>query len=233
MVGALIVYIILHGHESCFCVVCLAFVGSAHYFAVLQSLLVGVAGGLSVGIGNYVTESVAVSICSWLEHHGVISRYIPDTKPFAEHPPSNIFAVGLPYIPLDYAISCAWPMFSSRAVMHYSPLDIWPFIVAAMLVHDTWFFAFHTMFHKFRKLYKHIHSMHHRLGASCSPFGNAYADALDIGLCFVSFHAALLLYLYYQPRWNPLAVVALIVVEVTTNIVGKLFISFYIQRRCI
>ena len=177
-----------------------------------------------MGIGNFLAESVAVSICSWLEHCGIISRYIPDTKPFAEHPPSNIFAVGLPYIPLYYAISCAWPTFASRAVMNYSPLNIWPFIVTAMLVHDAWFFAFHTVFHKFRRLYKHIHSMHHRLGASCSPFGNAYADALDIGLCFVSFHAALFLYLYNQPRWNPPAVIALIVVEVTTNIVGKPFI---------
>lgn len=175
-----------------------------------------------MGIGNYLAESAAVSVCCLLEQQGVISRYIAGTKPFAEHPPSNVFAVGLPYIPLYYAISRSWPTFAQRAVLDFSPYKIWLFIVAVMLIHDTWFFAFHTVFHKFRRLYKHIHSMHHRLGASCSAFGNAYADASDIGLCFVSFHAALFVYLYQQPSWNPLAVVLLIVVEVTTNIVGKL-----------
>lgn len=177
-----------------------------------------------MGIGDYLAESVAVSVCSSLEQRGIISRYIASTKPFAEHPPGNIFAVGLPYIPLYYAISQAWPTFVTHAVSDFSPLSIWLFVVAVMLVHDTWFFACHTMFHTFRRPYRHIHSMHHRLGASCSAFGNAYADALDIGLCFVSFHAVLFVYLYYQPSWNPVAVILLVVVEVVTNIVGKLLL---------
>ena len=71
--------------------------------------------------------------------------------------------------------------------------------------------------------YRHVHSRHHCLGASCSALGNAYADAVDIGLCFVGFHAALFLYLLCQPTWNAVAVVSLIVVEVMTNIVGERF----------
>ena len=189
----------------------------------MQDLLAGLLGGLGVGIGNYAAESVAVAVCSWLEHRGVIHRFIPGTKPFAEHPPSNIFAVGLPYIPLYFLISHTWTEFQQRASLSYNPVSIWSFIMIAMLAHDAWFFALHTSFHKFRAMYRHIHSMHHQLGASCSAFGNAYADAVDIGLCFVSFHAVLFAYLFQKQSWNPVAVVALVIVEVMTNIVGKAY----------
>ena len=184
--------------------------------------MVGIAGGLGVGFANYVAEAVAMVVCIWLEQQGIIQRFIPGTVPFAEHPPSNILAVGLPYIPLYYAISQNWAKFAQSAVLDFNVLRVWSFIVMAMLCHDAWFFSLHTLFHKVRRLYKHVHSLHHCLGASCSALGNAYADAIDIGLCFVGFHAALFVYLYCQPTWNPAAVVALIVVEVMTNIVGEL-----------
>ena len=186
-----------------------------------QVLAVGVAGGLGVGVANYVAEAVAMVVCVWLEQQGIIHRFIAGTAPFAEHPTSNVFAVGLPYIPLYYAISQNWKTFGQKALLDFNLLNIWSFVTLAMLCHDAWFFALHTVFHKVRRLYKHVHSMHHRLGASCSALGNAYADALDVGLCFVGFHAALFVYLYHQPTWNPAAVVALIVVEVMTNIVGE------------
>ena len=176
---------------------------------------------MGVGAANYAAESSAVVVCAWLEQLGVIQRFIPGTAPFAEHPPSNLLAVGLPYIPLYYAISHHWSQFAQRSAVDLNLLNIWSFVTVAMLCHDAWFFALHTIFHKVRRLYKHVHSMHHRLGASCSALGNAYADATDIGLCFVGFHAVLYTYLYHQKAWNPLAVVALIVVEVMTNIVGE------------
>lgn len=186
----------------------------------MLTLAIGIGGGLGVGLANYLAEAVAMAVCIWLEQQGTIRRFIPGTAPFAEHPPSNVLAVGLPYIPLYYAISLGWTAFGQRAALDFNPLTVWSFVTVAMLCHDAWFFTLHTLFHKIRRLYKHIHSMHHRLGASCSALGNAYADALDVGLCFVGFHAALYIYLFHQPTWNPLAVVALIVVEVMTNIVG-------------
>ena len=188
----------------------------------MQAVVVGIAGGLGVGFANYVAEAVAMVVCIWLEQQGVIQRFIAGTAPFAEHPPSNIFAVGLPYIPLYYFISQNWAKFAQSAVLDFNVLRVWSFIVMAMLCHDAWFFSLHTLFHKVRRLYKHVHSLHHCLGASCSALGNAYADAIDIGLCFVGFHAALFAYLYCQPTWNPIGVVALIIVEVMTNIVGEL-----------
>lgn len=193
--------------------------------AASQSLLVelgwGIGGGLAVGAANYAAESTAAAICVWLEHLKVIKRFLPTTAPFADHPPSNLLAVGLPYIPLYAAISHNWWQFVQRSMLDFNPITVWTFVAAAMLCHDAWFFALHTVFHKVRRLYKHVHSRHHRLGASCSAFGNAYADALDIGLCFVGFHAVLYIYLYQQPVWNPFAVASLIVVEVMTNIVGN------------
>ena len=193
--------------------------------SLLQTLAIGVGGGLGVGLANYLAEAVAMAVCIWLEQQGTIHRFIPGTAPFAEHPPSNVLAVGLPYIPLYYAVSLGWTAFGQRAALDFNPLNVWSFVTVAMLCHDAWFFTLHTLFHKIRRLYKHIHSMHHRLGASCSALGNAYADAVDVGLCFVGFHAALYAYLYHQPTWNPLAVVALIVVEVMTNIVGERLLS--------
>lgn len=187
----------------------------------LQALTVGVAGGLGVGLANYAAEAVAMVVCIWLERRGTIHRFVPGTAPFSEHPPSNILAVGLPYVPLYYAISQSWKHFGQHATFDYNLLNVWSFVTMAMLCHDAWFFSLHTAFHKVRRLYKHVHSMHHRLGATCSVLGNAYADAIDVGLCFVGFHAALYVFLYRQPTWNPIAVVALIVVEVMTNIVGE------------
>ena len=186
-----------------------------------QALAVGIGGGLAVGAANYVAEAAAMIVCVWLEQQGIIQRFIPGTKPFAEHPSSNILAVGLPYIPLYHAISQGWSSFGQKAALDLNLLKIWSFVTVAMLCHDAWFFSLHTVFHKVRRLYKHVHSIHHCLGASCSPLGNAYADAIDIGLCFVGFHAAMFAYLHHQPSWNPVAVVALIVVEVMTNIVGE------------
>ena len=147
-----------------------------------------------------------------------MKRFLPDVSPFVEHSSNNLLAVALPYVPV---VGRNWRQFSQQAAIDYNLLRIWTFVSVAMLCHDTWFFVLHTTFHKVRRLYKHVHVMHHSLGASCSVLGNAYADAMDIGLCFVSFHAALYLYLCHQQSWNPLAVMALIMVEAMTNIAGE------------
>ena len=195
----------------------------------MSATAIGVGGGLGVGLANYVAEAVAMVLCKWLEQQGVIQRFVPGVAPFAEHPPSNLLAVGLPYIPLYFVISLGWTTFRQRATLDFSLLNIWSFVMVSMLCHDAWFFSLHTLMHKVRRLYKHVHSLHHRLGASCSALGNAYADGFDVGLCFMGFHAALYVYLYHQKTWNPLAVVALIVVEVMTNIVGEWLPSAYLH----
>lgn len=190
-------------------------------------MLIGFAGGLGAGLANYVAEAVALAVCIRLEKQGVIRRFIPGTAPLAEHPPSNLFAVGLPYTPLYCAISLGWTAFGQRAVPDFHMLNIWSFVIVAMLCHDAWFFILHTVLHKVRRLYKHVHSMHHRLRTTCSALGTAYADAIDVGLCFVGFHAALYVYLSHQRTWNPVAVVALIVVEEMANIVGESLLKAY------
>lgn len=117
--------------------------------------MVGIAGGLGVGLANYVAEAVAMVLCIKLEEQGIIQRFIPGTAPFAEHPSSNILAVGLPYIPLYYAISQTWAKgFGHSAELDFNVLRVWRFIVIAMLCHDAWFFGLHTLFHKVRRLYR-------------------------------------------------------------------------------
>ena len=160
-------------------------------------------------------------LCVWLERRGVMTRFLPSVPPFNEHSSNNLLAVGLPYIPLYVVVCRNWRQFSQHATIDYNLIRIWTFVTVAMLCHDAWFFTLHTTFHRVRCLYRHVHVLHHSLGASCSVLANAYADAMDIGLCFVSFHAALYVYMCHQEVWNPLAVVALIMIEAMTNIAGE------------
>ena len=91
----------------------------------------------------------------------------------------------------------------------------------AMLCHDTWFFL-HKPFYEVRRWYKNVHVTHHSLDASCSVLGNAYANAIDIDLCFVRFHPApCTFYLCHQQIWTPLAEMALVMAEAVTDIAGE------------
>ena len=53
-----------------------------------------------------------------------------------------------------------------------------------------------------------------KIGSNITAFGTAFGEAADIGLCFVAYHMVLVLYLFFQPRWNAAALVALILFEV-------------------
>ena len=84
----------------------------------------------------------------------------------------------------------------------------------AMVAHDAWFYLMHTLFHYCKPLYKHFHRLHHSNGSNISSLGTAYGDAVDIGMCFVAFHAVIYHVLNQMDSWSLPAVVALISVEV-------------------
>jgi len=96
----------------------------------MQYLLLAVAAGFAVGLGNYIMEDLGFKLCQWLERRGQMQRLAPSTKRlFVEHPLSNIWSVGAPYVVLYYIVAkYLWPRLSSNMYISLAPLDVWPFI---------------------------------------------------------------------------------------------------------
>lgn len=97
---------------------------------VLQYVLVAVAAGMAVGVGNYITEALAFQLCRFLAQRGHMKRFYPGSKKlFVDHPISNIWAVGSPYIILYYIVSrFLGPQLWGKMYISLSPLNVWPFI---------------------------------------------------------------------------------------------------------
>jgi hypothetical protein len=97
---------------------------------VLQYILLAIAAGIAVGLGNYVMESLGFHLCRFLESKGQMKRFVPSTKGmFEDHPVTNIWAVGCPYIILYYIVArFLWATLWQKMYISISPLDIWPFL---------------------------------------------------------------------------------------------------------
>ena len=69
------------------------------------------------------------------------------------------------------AVARNWDQLAATAKPNFFPLQIWLFVLAAMVAHDAWFFLAHTAMHRFKWVYRHVHAKHHTLGSNCSPLG--------------------------------------------------------------
>jgi lathosterol oxidase len=83
------------------------------------------------------------------------------------------------------------------------------FTWTVMVLHDAYFFAVHTAMHYCKALYRRVHQWHHATSGDLTVFSTAYGDVLDIAVTFAPFYAAVVAYVYWQPAWNPVAVVCL------------------------
>ncbi|KAK9785853.1 hypothetical protein WJX73_001888 [Symbiochloris irregularis] len=190
----------------------------------LTYLAVGVVGGAMVGVGNYVTERCGFHLCHWLKERQLVSR-LSRTRcsELCAHPASNACTVGLPYVILYWSVARSWggaDGFGRKMSLDIDLTYICLFTWAAMVVHDAWFYLVHSGFHWHKPLYTKFHALHHSNGACISALGTAYGEAVDVGLCFVAFHAILFWVLKGLPSWNLPAVVVLISFEVATNVTG-------------
>ena len=92
--------------------------------------MIAMLAGSAVGLGNYVTEELFFRLCQWLEKRGQMRRLAPSAKKmFVEHPLSNIWSVGAPYVVLYYIVArhLGARLWSSMYIS-VAPLDVWPFI---------------------------------------------------------------------------------------------------------
>ena len=84
------------------------------------------------------------------------------------------------YVP---AVARNWDQLAATAKPNFFPLQVWLFVLAAMVAHDAWFFLAHTAMHRFKWVYRHVHAKHHTLGSNCSPLGESESHDLGPGLC--------------------------------------------------
>lgn len=196
----------------------------AHSSDEVLFLAIGLAGGTVVGVGNYCVEHAGFALCHMLERRGTVSRLSKAKCPeLKAHPSSNVWTVGTPYIPLYWLLARNWGGlhgFGNKMQVSFDVSYIFVFMWVAMVAHDAWFYLIHTLFHYVKPLYQHFHRLHHSNGSNISSLGTAYGDAVDIGSCFVAFHALIYFALSQAGFWNLPAVVALISFEVATNVAG-------------
>lgn len=75
-------------------------------------------------------EDLGFRLCQFLAKRGQMRRLAPGTKRmYEEHPLSNIWAVGAPYMILYYVFfKYLAPGLVERAYISLNPLDVWPFL---------------------------------------------------------------------------------------------------------
>ena len=83
-------------------------------------------------------EDLGFRLCQALAKRGQMRRLAPGTKRiYEEHPLSNIWTVGAPYILLYYIVmKYLQAGLVERAYFSLNPLDVWPFIWCAFLCHN-------------------------------------------------------------------------------------------------
>ena len=84
-------------------------------------------------------------------------------------PPSLLWYLTIPNCMPTVARN--WEQLAATARPSFFPIQIWLFVLAAMIAHDAWFFLAHTAMHQFKWVYRHVHAKHHTLGSNCSPLG--------------------------------------------------------------
>jgi len=97
-----------------------------------QCAVVALCAGLGVGAANYMLESVGFWLCRALEARGIVRRFVSGGGQFEEHPLSNVWAVGGPYVALYYAVArWLWPGLSARMYVSFNVLEVWAFVWCA------------------------------------------------------------------------------------------------------
>lgn len=86
----------------------------------------------------------------------------------------------------------------------------WLFTWAVMFLHDLYFYAVHSLMHRFKAVYRHVHAGHHSTRGDLTVFGTAYGDLLDIALTFSPFYAAVALWLHQAASLNLVHLLCLI-----------------------
>eukprot|EP00898_Chlorokybus_atmophyticus_P001706 jgi/Chlat1/2536/Chrsp175S02388 len=190
---------------------------------VLLYSLVAVSGGLVAGLYMYAAEALCTRSFVWLEKRGVVRRLAPTAPLNLSHALRNIFNTTVSYLPVWFLVGRYWlGDMGDRMVLDFNPLRVWLFVWVGMFLHDAWFFAMHNIVHGHKAIFRIVHAGHHDMKADLTANGTTYGDGepVDLFLHIGLFHGLVLLWMYLQPTWNPLAFLLLLVFEVNTDVTG-------------
>ncbi|MEW5303788.1 MAG: hypothetical protein WDW36_006445 [Sanguina aurantia] len=108
----------------------------------------------------------------------------------------------------------------ATAVPCFSPLRILAFVWGAAILHDFWFFTFHTLMHKVKVLYRNIHFIHHKSYGDLNVFQTADMHLSEAFVLIFGFYGLLLGSYLLQGQWDPVSYVVFVLVEASMNMEG-------------
>eukprot|EP00850_Spirogloea_muscicola_P020099 SM000207S06174 [mRNA] locus=s207:134225:135372:+ [translate_table: standard] len=188
---------------------------------LLTCLALAAAMSAALAIGQFFVEYAGFHGLCWLERRSLVRRFAPSV-PFKVMGPrwQNFCSVAGSHFPLLLGAAACRRGLLARAAPDFNPASIWPFVWATMVAHDAWFFALHTLMHRYKAAYAALHQRHHEATADLNAWGTAYAEEVEFLLDWSAFYAAVLALQYARPSWNPVSLLATLAPVAAVNVMG-------------
>lgn len=182
-----------------------------------------VSGVASVGLGllSFCVETNTFKGLKALERVGILERLSPEIPVTVDSFQLRTF--------LNFIFS-SWPVLFLGLVFRetliatakpcYNPVKIAAFLWVAAVLHDHWFFFFHSILHKVKPLFRTIHYIHHKREGDLNVFNTAEMHLVEAFVLVFGFYGVLLSYYLVRGSWDPISYVIFVLVEASMNMEG-------------